>query len=95
MGPPEAGRQYGLRRIGAAAADSALVPLDLPICASDPLAMASWGVNRITESGRVAAPEQRISVHDALRAITIESAHRSANTIPAHHSRKAGQLHCA
>jgi len=47
---------------------------DLPICASDPLAMASWGVNRITESGRVAAPEQRISVHDALRAITIESA---------------------
>ena len=34
---------------------------DLPICASDPLAMASWGVNRITESGRVAAPEQRIS----------------------------------
>jgi len=48
---------------------------DLPICASDPLAMASWGVNRITESGRVAAPEQRISVHDALRAITIESAY--------------------
>ena len=48
---------------------------DLPICASDPLAMASWGVNRITESGRVAAPEQRISVHDALKAITIESAY--------------------
>jgi len=48
---------------------------DLPICASDPLAMASWGVNRITESGRVAAPEQRISVYDALRAITIESAY--------------------
>jgi predicted amidohydrolase YtcJ len=47
---------------------------DLPICASDPLAMASWGVNRITPSGRVAGPEQRVPLHDALRAITIESA---------------------
>ena len=47
---------------------------DLPICASDPLAMASWGVNRITQSGRVAGPDQRISLNDALRAITIESA---------------------
>ena len=26
-------------------------------------------------SGRVAAPEQRISVHDALRAVTIEAAY--------------------
>jgi len=48
---------------------------DLPIGASDPLRMASWGVNRITVSGRVAAPQQRISVHDALRAVTIEAAH--------------------
>ena len=47
---------------------------DLPICASDPLAMASWGVNRITPSGRVAGPDQRVSLDDALRAITIESA---------------------
>ena len=48
---------------------------DLPIGASDPLRMASWGVNRITVSGRIAAPEQRISVHHALRAVTIEAAH--------------------
>jgi predicted amidohydrolase YtcJ len=47
---------------------------DLPICASDPLAMASWGVNRITPSGRVAGPDQRIDLHSALRAVTIESA---------------------
>ena len=67
---PGAGRQYGSRRTGAATKYSVFAPPDLPICASDPLAMASWGVNRITESGRVAAPEQRISVHDALRAIT-------------------------
>ena len=32
-------------------------------------------VNRRTVSGRVAGPEQRIGVHDALRAITIEAAY--------------------
>lgn len=32
-------------------------------------------MNRRTPAGRVAAPEQRISVHDALRAITIDAAH--------------------
>jgi predicted amidohydrolase YtcJ len=48
---------------------------DLPMCASDPLAMASYAVNRITHSGRVAGPEQRISVDDALRAVTIGAAY--------------------
>lgn len=47
---------------------------DLPMCPSDPMMMASYAVNRVTPSGRVAAPEQRISVHDALRAVTIEAA---------------------
>lgn len=48
---------------------------DLPMCPSDPLAMASYAVNRITQSGRVAGPEQRISMHEALMAVTIGSAH--------------------
>lgn len=48
---------------------------DLPICPSDPLRMASWAVNRITQSGRVAGPEQRIGVREAFRAVTIESAY--------------------
>ncbi len=48
---------------------------DLPMCPSDPLAMAGWGAGRLTVSGRVAGPEQRISVHDALKAITIGAAH--------------------
>jgi predicted amidohydrolase YtcJ len=48
---------------------------DLPMCPSDPLAMASYAVNRITESGRIAGPEQRISVHEALIAVTVGSAH--------------------
>jgi predicted amidohydrolase YtcJ len=48
---------------------------DLPMGPAMPLALASFGVNRITPSGRTAGPEQRIGVHDALRAITIEAAH--------------------
>lgn len=48
---------------------------DLPMAPSDPLYLAWAGVNRITPSGRVVAPEQRISVDVALRAITIEAAY--------------------
>ncbi len=48
---------------------------DLPMAPSAPLYLAWCGVNRITPSGRVAAPEQRISVEAALRAITIEAAY--------------------
>ncbi len=33
---------------------------DLPMAPAEPLALASFAVNRITETGRVAAPEQRI-----------------------------------
>jgi hypothetical protein len=42
---------------------------------AEPLALAAFAVNRITETGRVAAPEQRIGIHDALRAVTIEAAY--------------------
>lgn len=48
---------------------------DLPMGPSDPLYLAWAGVNRITPSGRVAGPEQRISVDAALRALTIEAAY--------------------
>ncbi len=48
---------------------------DLPMGPSDPMAMASFAVNRITHSGRVAAPEQRISVQAALEAVTIGAAY--------------------
>jgi hypothetical protein len=48
---------------------------DLPMAPSDPLYLAWTGVNRITPSGRVAAPQQRVSVDVALRAITIEAAY--------------------
>ena len=48
---------------------------DLPMGPAAPLALASFGVNRVTPSGRVAGPDQRISVDDALRAVTIEAAY--------------------
>jgi hypothetical protein len=48
---------------------------DLPMGPSAPLNFAWCAVNRITPAGRVAGPEQRIGVEDALRAITIEAAY--------------------
>ena len=47
---------------------------DLPMGRSDPIGMMSCAVNRITQSGRVAAPEQRVDVMSALRAVTIDAA---------------------
>ncbi len=48
---------------------------DLPMAPADPLALAWCAVNRRTPSGRTVCPEQRIPLHDALRAITIEAAY--------------------
>ncbi|HXY83799.1 MAG TPA: amidohydrolase family protein, partial [Candidatus Saccharimonadales bacterium] len=48
---------------------------DLPMGPSNPLYLAWCGANRITHSGRVAGPEQRIPIEAALRAITIEAAY--------------------
>lgn len=48
---------------------------DLPMAPASPLVLAAAAVNRVTQSGRVAGPEERISVLDALRAVTIEAAY--------------------
>lgn len=48
---------------------------DLPIAPTDPLFLAWSAVNRQTNEGNVVGAEQRIGVHDALRAITIEAAY--------------------
>ena len=48
---------------------------DLPMGRSDPIGMMSCAVNRVTPSGRVAGPEQRITIAEALRAVTIDAAH--------------------
>jgi predicted amidohydrolase YtcJ len=80
--------QYTAHGLGSERADSMVraasvlrrgIPLslhsDLPMGPAAPLALASFAINRRTPAGRVAGPAQRISVHDALRAITIEAAY--------------------
>ena len=47
---------------------------DLPMGPSDPLAMMAFAVNRVTPSGRVAGPEQRITAEQALQAVTLGAA---------------------
>lgn len=48
---------------------------DMPMAPSDPLFLMWCAVNRLTTSGRVAAPDQRVSVEAALRGVTIEAAY--------------------
>ena len=50
---------------------------DLPMGRSDPIGMMSCAVNRITPSGRVAGPEQRVTVAEALHAVTLRSMTRT------------------
>ena len=48
---------------------------DLPVSPTDPLFQAWMAVTRLSNEGHVLAPDQRIGVTDALRAITIEAAY--------------------
>ncbi|WP_296706105.1 amidohydrolase [Rhodoblastus sp.] len=48
---------------------------DLPMGPASPLNFLWCAVNRVTPSGRVAGPEQRIDIDAALRAVTIEAAY--------------------
>lgn len=80
--------QYAAHGLGPARADNMVraasvlareIPLslhsDLPMGPAAPLTLAWCAVNRRTPSGRTAGAEQCISVHDALRAVTIEAAY--------------------
>jgi predicted amidohydrolase YtcJ len=48
---------------------------DMPMAPGQPLFLVWAAVNRTTTSGRVAGPEQRLTVEQALRAVTIDAAH--------------------
>lgn len=48
---------------------------DLPMAQAEPLRLAGYGASRLTASGRVARPDQRVSIDAALRAVTIEAAY--------------------
>lgn len=48
---------------------------DMPMAPGQPLFLVWAAVNRTTSSGRVAGPDQRLSVEQALRAVTIDAAY--------------------
>jgi predicted amidohydrolase YtcJ len=48
---------------------------DTPMAPARPMLLAWEAVNRATMTGKVAGPEEKISVQDALRAITIDAAY--------------------
>ena len=48
---------------------------DMPMAPGQPLFLMHCGVNRITQSGRIAGENQRVSREGALRAVTLDAAH--------------------
>ena len=48
---------------------------DMPMAPAQPLFLMDCGVNRLSTSGKVSAPEQRVSRMGALKAVTIEAAY--------------------
>lgn len=73
LGPERADQ---MTRLGSCVREGVTVSLhsDMPIGPARPLFNAWCAVARTTVSGRVAGPEQRLSVEQALRAITIDAA---------------------
>jgi predicted amidohydrolase YtcJ len=73
----DAERSDQMVRLGSLTRHGVLVSLhsDLPMSPARPLFLAWCAVNRLTSSGRIAAQDQRLSVEQALRAITIDAAH--------------------
>jgi predicted amidohydrolase YtcJ len=71
---PDRGRQMvrlgSLERLGVPFA----LHSDCPMAPLDPLTLAATAVSRVTINGEKNAPEERISVDAALRAITIDAA---------------------
>ena len=73
MGPERAARISPLR----SAIDRGIrfsVHLDTPVTPMSPLQAVWSGVNRVTRSGKVLGPEQRVTPLEALRAVTIDAA---------------------
>jgi predicted amidohydrolase YtcJ len=70
-------RAYQMVRLGSLVRRNVPISLhsDLPIGPARPLFNAWCAVNRTTTSGRIAGEDQRISVQQALRAITIDAAY--------------------
>ena len=70
-------RASQMARLGTLARHNVITALhsDFTMAPAEPLMSAWVAVNRLGEQGSVLAPEERISVHQALRAITIDAAY--------------------
>ncbi|HEY1428362.1 MAG TPA: amidohydrolase family protein, partial [Candidatus Tumulicola sp.] len=70
-------RADSMARLGTVAREGVSISLhsDMPMAPADPLFLMWCAVNRVTPSGRVADPEQRIDAGLALRAVTIDAAY--------------------
>lgn len=69
-------RASQMARVGTMAREGVPFALhsDCPMAPAQPLLLAWTAVNRLSAEGRVLAPEERLTVHQALRAITIDAA---------------------
>ncbi len=73
LGPERANEMVPLGDVSALSVPISLHS-DMPMAPSQPLFLVWAAVNRTTVSGRVAGPEQRLTVDQALRAVTIDAA---------------------
>ncbi len=74
------GPQRAAQMVPAASVVEAGMPLafhsDFTMAPADPLLLAWAAASRLTASGALVAPQQRISIHQALEAITIDAAYQ-------------------
>ena len=72
---PERARRMNACRTALDAGAPLAIHCDAPVTPLGPLFTAWCAVNRISSEGRVLGPEECITVHEALRAITLGAAH--------------------
>ncbi len=70
-------RASQMARVGTAVREGVPTALhsDFTMAPAKPLTSAWVAVNRLGESGRVLGPEERVSVHDAMKMITVDAAY--------------------
>jgi len=73
LGPERANEMVRLGNLNRAGVRCSL-PSDRPMAPADPLLLMWCAVNGVTASGRVAGPDQGVTVEEALRGVTVEAA---------------------
>ncbi|MCT8159309.1 amidohydrolase [Pseudoruegeria sp. SHC-113] len=73
LGPERADSMVRLGDVGRAGVSFSLHS-DMPMAPCDPLFLMWCAVNRVTSSGRIAGPEQRVTAEMALKSVTLDAA---------------------